>query len=120
MAICQYNPILNKCKKEVSDYLYDPELRTILDSQDLNKWECSICYCNIKNTVICIPFVCSHILCFHCFKQYCYTFTSNNRVDKVKCPTCRSIVRNNWIRSIHITRKKYISNDILCNLFIPR
>lgn len=116
----EYNPLQYKSCDTLSYYLYDSELKDIINSNHENHAACPICYDDIKDTTICIPFNCSHIFCFSCFRKYCFSFSHCDREKNVKCPCCRSNVRKNWIKYRNIIVKTYIFQDIEYNIYIPK
>jgi hypothetical protein len=116
----EYNPLQINSSEKLSYYLYDTELKNIIDSNHKKDSICPICYNNIKDSIICIPFNCSHIICFKCFRKYCFSFPDYDRKKKVKCPCCRNSVRKSWIKHRNITVKTYICQNTEYNIYVPK
>ena len=116
----EYNPLQINSSEKLSYYLYDTELKNIIDSNNKINSICPICYDNIRDTTICIPFNCSHIICFKCFRKYCFSFPDYDRKKKVKCPYCRSSARKSWIKHRNITVKTYICQGTEYNIYVPK
>ena len=116
----EYNPLQLNSSEKLSYYLYDTELKNIIDSNNKTNSICPICYDNIRDTTICIPFNCSHIICFKCFRKYCFSFPYYDRVKKIKCPYCRRSARKSWIKHGNITVKTYICQGTEYNIYVPK
>lgn len=78
-----------------------------LSFNDLLNWSCPICLETLEspNLCICIPFKCSHPICFSCLKSWCTSFKKRRDVSglyNISCCLCRKQSSDFWYNSLKI------------------
>lgn len=104
LNIVAQNPIINNSS---SDYQIIKEYLRLhqLSFEYLLNWSCPVCLetLNSPDMSVCIPFKCSHPICFSCLKSWCSVHRRGSRGSRsLSCCLCRRQSSDIWYNSLKI------------------
>ena len=117
------NPVINSRSSNhqiIKEYL---QLHG-LSFDNLLNWSCPICLENFDSCdmSMCIPFMCSHPICFSCLKGWCTNLKKRHsfkELNSISCCLCRKQSNDFWYNSFKVYTLTTCYQNTIMTLVFP-